>query len=140
MASENWAAFSPDGKWIAYSSTESGEIQVYVAPFPATGRKLQISRDGGSQARWRRDGRELYFLSQDREVMAVAVEEKGSEFGASAPQRLFEIRLPYGAYHAFDVTADGQKFLVNALVTLPRTRSTAAVGTGGGLSWTRSEA
>ena len=119
--SENWAAFSPDGKWIAYSSTESGDVEVYVAPFPATGRKQRISKDGGSQARWRRDGRELYFLSTDRELMAVAVEAKGSDFGASAPQRLFEIRLPNGAYHAFDVTADGQKFLVNALVTPPGT-------------------
>jgi dipeptidyl aminopeptidase/acylaminoacyl peptidase len=119
--SENWAAFSPDGKWIAYSSTESGDVEVYVAPFPATGRKLRISKDGGSQARWRRDGRELYFLSPDRELMAVAVEVKGSEFGAGAPQRLFDIRLPYGQYHAFDVTADGQKFLVNTLVTPPGT-------------------
>jgi dipeptidyl aminopeptidase/acylaminoacyl peptidase len=120
-ASENWAAFSPDGKWIAYSSTESGDVEVYVAPFPATGRKQRISKDGGSQARWRRDGHELYFLSTDRELMAVAVETKGADFGASAPQRLFEIRLPNGAYHAFDVTADGQKFLVNALVTPPGT-------------------
>lgn len=119
--SENWAAFSPDGKWIAYSSTESGDVEVYVAPFPATGRKLRISKDGGSQARWRRDGHELYFLSPDREVMAVTVEAKGSDFGASAPHRLFEFRFPYGAYHAFDVTADGQKFLVNALVTPPGT-------------------
>ena len=119
--SENWAAFSPDGKWIAYSSTASGNVEVYVAPFPATGRRARISRDGGSQARWRRDGRELYFLSPDRELMAVAVEAKGSEFGAGAPQRLFEIRFPYGQYHAFDVVADGQRFLVNALVTPPGT-------------------
>jgi Tol biopolymer transport system component len=119
--SENWAAFSPDGKWIAYSSTVSGDIEVYVAPFPATGRKQRISKDGGSQARWRRDGRELYFLSPDRELMAVTVEARGSEFGASAPQRLFEIRFPYGQYHAFDVTADGQRFLINSLVTPPGT-------------------
>ena len=119
--SENWAAFSPDGKWIAYSSSASGNVEVYVAPFPATGRRLRISKDGGSQARWRRDGRELYFLSPDRELMAVAVEAKGAEFGAGVPHRLFEIRFPYGQYHAFDVTADGQKFLVNALVTPPGT-------------------
>ncbi|MEO8259597.1 MAG: hypothetical protein ABI868_19780 [Acidobacteriota bacterium] len=120
-ASENWAAFSPDGKWIAYSSTASGNVEVYVAPFPATGRRMQISKDGGSQARWRRDGRELYFLSPDRELMATAVDARGGDFSAAAPQRLFEIRFPYGQYHAFDVTADGQKFLVNALVTPPGT-------------------
>jgi Tol biopolymer transport system component len=119
--SENWAAFSPDGKWIAYSSTESGAVEVYVAPFPATGRKLRISKDGGSQARWRRDGRELYFLSSERELMAAAVDPRGTDLGAGAPQRLFEIRFPYGQYHAFDVTADGQKFLVNTLVTPPGT-------------------
>ena len=92
-------------------------MEVYVAPFPATGRKLRISKDlGGSQARWRRDGRGSIF-SPDRELMAVAVEAKGSDFAAGAPQRLFSKSVFRAGNTLFDVTADGQSFLVNALVT-----------------------
>ena len=121
--SENWAAFSPDGKWVAYSSTEAGDPEVYVAPFPpaASARRWLVSKGGGTQARWRRDGKELFYLSPTRRIMAVDVDGRGAELEAAAPRPLFEIRLPYGQYHAFDVTADGQKFLVNTLVTLPGT-------------------
>ena len=121
--SENWAAFSPDGKWVAYSSTEAGDPEVYVSAFPPvpSGRRWLVSKGGGTQARWRRDGKELYFLSPDRTIVAAAVAARGADFEVGALQPLFEIRLPYGQYHAFDVTADGQRFLVNALVTLPGT-------------------
>src|SRR4029453_16198109 len=64
---ENWAAFSPDGHWVAYSSTESsGRPEVYVASFPTPDRRWKISSNGGSQARWRRDGRELFYVALDR--------------------------------------------------------------------------
>jgi Tol biopolymer transport system component len=121
--SENWAAFSPDGRWIAYSSTESGPAEVYVAAFPsaASGRKWQVSKGGGTQARWRRDGRELYFLSADRQIVAVSVTENAADLRIGPAQTLFEARYPYGQYHAFDVTADGQRFVVNTLVTPPGT-------------------
>jgi Tol biopolymer transport system component len=120
---ENWAAFSPDAKWVAYSSTESGQAEVYVAAFPqaASGRKWSVSRGGGSQARWRRDGKELYFLSSDRSIMASTVNVSGSTIDVGVPQPLFDVRFPWGQYHAFDVTADGQRFLVNTLVTPPGT-------------------
>jgi Tol biopolymer transport system component len=72
-ASENWAAFSPDGTWVAYSSTDSGSIEVYVSPFPSTGRRWRVSADGGSQARWRRDGSEIFYLAPDRKVIAASV-------------------------------------------------------------------
>jgi Tol biopolymer transport system component len=123
--SENWAAFSPDGKWVAYSSTDGGNStypEVYVSAFPPGGRnarRTRVSNGGGTQTRWRRDGSELYFLNPDRSIVAaeVSVQDGGFEVGAVHP--LFDIRLPYGNYHAFDVTADGQRFLVNSLVTLP---------------------
>ena len=70
-ASENWAAFSPDGKWVAFSSTDTGTIEVYVSPFPSNGKRFRVSADGGSQARWRRDGSEIFYLAPDRTIVAV---------------------------------------------------------------------
>jgi hypothetical protein len=75
-----------------------------------------VSADGGSQARWRRDGSEIFYLAPDRTVVAASVTIKGNEFTVNGYDRLFEIRHPYGAYHAFDVTADAKRFLVNTLV------------------------
>ncbi len=76
---EAWASFSPDGKWIAYSSDESGNYQVYVQPFPPTGDKTQISVDIGLTPFWRRDGKELFFLTSDNRVFSVDV-ELGAKF------------------------------------------------------------
>ena len=108
--------FSPDGCWVAYSSNESGKLQVYVAPFPGPGGNYQISTEGGQQPRWRRDGRELFFLSRDRKLMAVAV-KTGSTFQFSAPTELFQTHAhePIGAeeFFTYDVSADGQRFLIN---------------------------
>jgi hypothetical protein len=119
-AAENWAAFSPDGAWVAYSSNESGDPEVYVARFPPTsGRSWRISSGGGSQARWRRDGKELFYLAPGRVLMSAAIARLGSDFSAAPPQPLFEMRYAYGQYHAFDVTSDGQRFLVNSAVVLP---------------------
>ena len=125
-AAENWAAFSPDGRLVAYSSTESGAAEVYVTTFPRSSLKWVVSTGGGSQARWRRDGKELFYLGLDRMLMAVPVVRLGSdpEFGVAEP--LFEVRLPYGQYHAYDAAADGQQFLVNALVGTPGAPAVAA--------------
>ena len=118
-ASENWAAFSPDGKWVAFSSTDTGSIEVYVSPFPSNGKRFRVSADGGSQARWRRDGSEIFYLAPDRKIIAVSVTTAGGEFTVKDFDPLFEIRPPYGAYHAFDVTEDAKRFLVNTLVVNP---------------------
>src|SRR4026209_629822 len=118
-ASENWAAFYPDGKWVAYSSTDTGTIEVYVSPFPSNGKRWRVSADGGSQARWRRDGSEIFYLAQDRTVIAASVTISGNEFTLNGYDPLFEIRHPYGACHAFDVTEDAKRFLVNTLVVHP---------------------
>lgn len=126
QASENWAAFSPDGKWVAFSSTESGQIEVYVSPFPSNGKRWRVSADGGSQARWRGDGSEIVYLAPDRTLMAAAVSTSGGELMVKGFEPLFEIRFPYGAYHAFDVTDDGKRFLVNTLVVNPGSSTVVA--------------
>jgi Tol biopolymer transport system component len=127
-ASENWAAFSPDGKWVAFSAAESGQPEVFVAPFPAPTRRWRISADGGSQARWRRDGKEIFYVAPSRMLMAAQVETSTSGVAVKDYTPLFELQHPYGAYHAFDLTPDGQRFLVNTLVVDPkRPRVTASL-------------
>jgi Tol biopolymer transport system component len=108
--------FSPDGRWVAYSSNESGGWQVYVVPFPSPGGKYQISIDGGQQPRWRRDGKELFFLSPDRKLMVASV-KTGSTFDFSAPTALFGTRahepLTAEEFFTYDVSVEGQRFLIN---------------------------
>jgi len=112
---ETHSQVSPDGRWIAYASDESGRGEIYVQTFPAAGGKFQISTEGGDEPLWRRDGKELYFLSQDRRVMAVDV-STGEAFEASAPKALFTVRTPptgiTGARIRYAPTSDGQRFLV----------------------------
>lgn len=116
-ASENWAAFSPDGRWVAFSSTATSEVpEVYVARFPTPGQAWRISADGGTQARWRRDGKEIFYLSPNRELMSAAVTLGNDSVKVDRIEPLFEMRFPYGAYHAFDVSKDGQRFLVNTAI------------------------
>lgn len=118
-ASENWAAFSPDGRWVAFSATESGQPEVFVAPFPTPTRRWRVSADGGSQARWRRDGKEIFYVAPNKMLMAAQVETSATGVVVKGYQPLFELQHPYGAYHAFDVIAEGQRFLVNTLVVNP---------------------
>jgi serine/threonine protein kinase/Tol biopolymer transport system component len=116
QSAEMEGQFSPDGHWVAYSSNESGRWQVYVAPFPGPGGKYQISTDGGQQPRWRRDGKELFFLSRDKKLMAVPV-KVGTTLEFGAPTVLFQTRArePLSAEEIFsyDVSANGQRFLVD---------------------------
>jgi Tol biopolymer transport system component len=108
--------FSPDGRWIAYTSNESGTWQVYVQSFPASGGKWQVSTDGGAQPQWRRDGREIFYLSADRKLMAVDVKGDGTTFDRGVPKALFDLRvqtvgLP-GPRNFYVAAADGRRFLV----------------------------
>jgi Tol biopolymer transport system component len=116
QSSEVAGQFSPDGHWVAYSSNETGRWQVYVAPFRGTGGKYQISINGGEQARWRRDGKELFFLAPDKKLMSVAV-SVGAMLQFSEPVVLFQTRArePISAEEVFtyDVSPDGHSFLIN---------------------------
>jgi hypothetical protein len=109
------AKFSPDAKFVAYTSDESGRPEVYVQTFPASGGKWQISTSGGVQPTWRADGRELYYLAADRKLMAVPV-KTGQSLEAGAPVQLFETRLdtPFGIFFKldYDVSVDGKRFLL----------------------------
>jgi len=109
---EDGPQFSPDGRWIAYVSNESGRQEVYVAPFPGPGWKLQISTVGGSKPRWRQDGREIYYLAEENRITAVGFGQKGSTFEVGSATPLFPIRTQrLGSVYL--VSPDGQRFLVN---------------------------
>jgi dipeptidyl aminopeptidase/acylaminoacyl peptidase len=125
---ETSAQFSPDGKWIAFQSNESGPVEIYVQRYP-TGRKVRVSGEGGVQARWRGDGKELFFLAPDNRLMAVSIRlDAGADtVDVGKPTPLFATRLagqPWGdsARH-YMVSPDGQRFLMDTLteVALPLT-------------------
>jgi eukaryotic-like serine/threonine-protein kinase len=110
------ARFSPDSRWVAYCSNESGDFKVYVVPFPGPGGKWQVSAGSGCNPRWRRDGKELFYLSFDNKVMAADVRASGSSFEVGALHTLFEARPLSGTLGNFDAAADGQWFVfVNEL-------------------------
>jgi hypothetical protein len=110
------ARFSPDGKWMAYQSNESGQFQVYVQTVPISGAKYQISTSGGTAPRWRRDGSELFYVSADQKLMAVPI-KLGKMIEVGTPQQLFPIS-PFPGFanvsSFYEPSRDGQRFLVNA--------------------------
>ena len=117
------ATFSPDGRWLAFQSNETGESQIYVQPFPAAGGPFMVSKDGGVQPMWRRDGKELFFLSPDATMMAASVDTAG-QFQASIPTPLFSastITNPALSGRHYAVTKDGRRFLVNVIQETSRT-------------------
>ena len=109
---------SPDDRWMVFTSDETGRREVYVQRVPATGGKFPISTGGGRDARWRRDGQELYFLSLDNELMAVNIDTAGDTPDLGIPHVLFQapFRLSPLQRNSYDVTADGERFLVNTMV------------------------
>jgi Tol biopolymer transport system component len=114
---EGRAQFAPDGRWIAYQSDESGRNEVYVSSFPGPGGKWQVSTSGGGSPRWRRDGKELFYVAPDNKMMAARVDRRGSAFEVGAVRALFNVRMRDQSLGIpYDVTADGQRFLVNALL------------------------
>jgi Tol biopolymer transport system component len=109
--------FSPNGQWIAYSSRESGRLEVYVAPFPGrAGKKIKASVEGGTQPRWRRDGKELFFLSNDRDrkLMSVDVLTESNSLQVGVPKTLFQTGVKNTGLNSppYDVAPDG-RFLMN---------------------------
>jgi serine/threonine protein kinase len=111
---ERAPAVSPDGKWLAYQSNETGRPEIYSTAFPAGGAKWQVSSNGGTTPKWRRDGKELFFLDPLDNIVAVDVNASGNAVKLGAPHTLFQsvgIQRDFGPY---DVTADGKKFLINS--------------------------
>src|SRR5262249_12502940 len=90
--------FSPDGKWIAYQSNESGRFEIYVQPFTGPGGKFQISSNGGAQARWNKNGKEIFYVSLDSKMMAVPVKlsPDGQWLETGTPAALFPVRIAEG--------------------------------------------
>jgi hypothetical protein len=105
--------FSPDGRLLAYSSNESNRYEVYVQTLPLSDKKWPVSTNGGYEPRWRADGREIYYLSEDRKLMAVSVGE-GPSFGV--PKQLFQTQVPAGVSPLrthYVPSRDGRRFLIN---------------------------
>jgi hypothetical protein len=126
--------FSPNTRWVAYASDESGRFEVYVRPFPAASGQTLISIAGGTQPEWRRDGKELFYISADGKLTAVPVTTDGVTFSAGTSHALFDVEAPepnppYPTNYA--VTADGQRFLVNTVVDQPTRAALTVI-----LNWT----
>jgi len=122
--------FSPDGKWVAYASNETGKWEIYVTSFPDARGKWQVSTGGGEEPRWRGDGKELFYISSDSKMMAVPV-TIGANFDAGAPVALFQAvpRQPVSTNDQFvyDVARDGQRFLILTQVKRPESRPMSVI-------------
>ncbi|MFI5182561.1 MAG: protein kinase [Thermoanaerobaculia bacterium] len=114
-AMERDTVFSPDGRWAAYISSESGRSEIYVRAFPGPGGKWQISTAGGIQPRWRADGKELYYVAPGGWLTAVPVRTNPS-FEKGTPQALFQTRGRRTNIAQYDVFPDGQRFIVNTVI------------------------
>jgi DNA-binding winged helix-turn-helix (wHTH) protein/Tol biopolymer transport system component len=115
------AQFSPDGRWIAFTGFGSSGLgagsEVYVGRFPSPGRRIQISNHGGAQPRWRADGKELFYITMDKKLMAVAIDTSHDEPVAGVPHILFQTRIiaPRIALFQYAVSPDGSRLLVNSI-------------------------
>jgi Tol biopolymer transport system component len=119
---------SPNGRWIAYVSEESGKPDVYVQSFPRADQRRPVSAGGGAEPRWRRDGAELFYLAPDRQLMSVALKESGAGFAVSPPKALFRTNVvayanPYQT--TIEPAGDGGRFLIRSAA--PRAAHGAAV-------------
>jgi len=136
-ASEVQGHLSPEGQWLAYTSDESGTLEVYARRFPSAGEKRQISSNGGAQPKWRSDGKEIFYLSADRRLMAVEVRSR-SPLVLGDPKPLFStgitgsIAISGSSNNNYTVTSDGQRFFVNTSVEQHNIAPITVV-----LNWTR---
>jgi serine/threonine protein kinase len=128
---------SSDGRWLAYCSDESGSYEIYVRPFSADGKvgddKRRVSTNGGFQPKWRVGGQELFYVTGDGQMMSVPVKASGAGIEFGTPHALFKTRLfgQQAILHEFDVTPDGQRFLVGTLIGEPKAPPPTVI-----LNWT----
>ena len=119
---EMFVQISPDGHWLAYSTDETGDYEIYVQSFTSDGKlgadKKRVSTAGGRLPVWRRDGGELFFVTPDGTMMSTAVKTDGAEFQFATPKPLFKTRMLmwFGNTHEYDVSPDGQRFLIGTLI------------------------
>ena len=115
-ADEHYGTPSPDGRWLAYISNETGAYEVYVEAFPATGFKRQVSTLGGFEPHWRRDGKELFYRAPNQTLMAVDVKSNPTSLEFSPPKALFPTRIKWmeiqAVAHHYAAAPDGQRFLM----------------------------
>ena len=116
---ERHGRFSPDGRWVAYTSNESGRDEVYVQSFPVPGAKFPISAGGGMEPQWRKDGTELFYISEDRTLMAVPVKLASSaseplQVGQAKPLFSVPVVDTFIVGRSYEVSNDGQRFLLRA--------------------------
>jgi eukaryotic-like serine/threonine-protein kinase len=110
---EAMSSFSPDGRWLAYASNESGALEVYIRPFPGPGGKWQVSTNGGVFPKWSRNGKELFYSTRDNKIMVVRYTTPGNSFQADKPRLLSPGQFAYrGGTSNFDVHPDGKRFAV----------------------------
>jgi serine/threonine protein kinase len=130
-SNERFAKFSPDGHWVAYESDESGRYEICVAPFPGPGGKRQISAGGGELPRWRADGKEILYAAPNGKLMAaeVSIKGEGIEVGTITPLSVPVTLNPLNGY-SYDVSADGQRFLVAAPIEQKSTAPLTLVQNG----------
>jgi dipeptidyl aminopeptidase/acylaminoacyl peptidase len=110
---ENGGVISPDGHWLAYESDETGRPEIYVTAFPSGAGKWLVSTAGGSMARWRRDGREMFYIAPDNMMMSVKVNARPGAFTIEAPVPLFRTMAELGPAFPYDVSPDGERFIIN---------------------------
>jgi Tol biopolymer transport system component len=114
-ADERDGQFSPDGKWVAYESDETGQPQIYLQPFPGPGAKVPLTTQGGTQVRWRADGKEIFYIAPDENVMAVAIDTAAGRSGLGVPEVLFKTSIaPMRTIsrQQYVVSLDGMRFLI----------------------------
>ncbi len=107
------AAVSPNGRWLAYSSDESGRQEIYARPFAASGSRWTISADGGSDPVWARNGSELYYRNGDRMMAVMVKATSGGSFSVTRPRVLFESKT-LSSEMSYDVTPDGEFLMIEA--------------------------
>jgi Tol biopolymer transport system component len=117
-ADEHYGTLSPDRRWLAYISNETGTYEVYVESFPATGFKRQVSTAGGFEPQWRHDAKELFYMAPNQTLMAVSVKSNVTTLEVSPPRALFATRIKWmeiqAVAHHYAPAPDGQRFLISS--------------------------